>query len=262
MLLLFCTFIFLLPMYLAFINSLENWYSSPVFFPRVWRWQNYVDATLLIDFWRYILNSFIISGIFVTISTLSSGLVGYAFARIKAPGKNGLFMIVLSTMMIPPIVTQIPTYILYYNYKLIDTFWPWVLLGIGGSAFFIFMYRQFFLSLPVELEEAARIDGCSIFRTFWSIIFPVSIPVIATVAILLFHASWNDVSAPFMYLSQQKYPLSTALAMIGYLAGGSTQVIGQVTLAAGLILAVPVITTFFIGQRYIVQGIVTTGIKS
>lgn len=261
-LILICTFVFLLPLYLAAINSLEAWYSPPVLFPRAWHWENYYQATVLIDFWRFLLNSVIISGITVCTSTLSSSLVGYAFARLKAPGKNALFMIVLSTMMLPAIVTQIPTYVLFSKFSFINTFWPWLMWGIGGSAFFIFMYRQFFLSIPVELEEAARIDGCSIFRTYWNIIIPVSVPVIATVAILTYHGSWNDVSGPFMYLSQQKYPLATALAMIGYTSGSGNLVISQLSLAAGLILAVPVIVTFFIGQRYIVQGIVTTGIKS
>ena len=256
-----CSGIFLFPLYLAFINALGAWYSPPILLPKSWNWDNYFHATVLIDFWRYTGNSVILSGITVTLSTLSSGLVGYAFARLKAPGKNGLFMIVLSTMMLPGIVTQIPTYILFHNFKLINTFWPWIFWGIGGSAFFIFMYRQFFLTIPMELEEAARIDGCSIFRTYWNIILPVSLPVVATVAILTFHGSWNDVIGPFMYLGSRKYPLATALSMIGYLASGSTQVISQVTIAAGLLLAIPVIVTFFIGQRYIVQGIVTTGVK-
>lgn len=261
-LLIICTVIFLGPLYLAIINSLENWYSPPVVLPRVWNWKNYYHATVMIDFWRYVRNSFIIVAISVPLSTFTSGLAGYAFARLKAPGRNALFMIVLSTMMLPGIVTQVPTYILFYKFKLLNTFWPWLIWGFGGNAFFIFMYRQFFLTIPVELEEAARIDGCSIFRTYWNIILPVSLPVVATVSILLFHGSWNDVTGPFMYLSQSKYPLATALSMIGYTEHGSKQVINQLSLAAGMMLAIPIITTFFIGQKYIVQGIVTTGIKS
>jgi len=261
-LLLFCSLIFLFPLYLAIINSVAGWYSPPVLIPKAWHWENYYYATVLIDFWRYLKNSFIIVGIVVPISTITSGLVGYAFARLKAPGKNALFMIVLSTMMLPGIVTQIPTYVLFHKIRLLDTFWPWLFWAIGGNAFFIFMYRQFFITIPVELEEAACIDGCSIFRTYWNIILPISMSVVATVAILTFHGSWNDVTGPFMYLSQEKYPLATALSMIGYTEQGSNQIINQVSLAAGLILAIPVIITFFAGQRYIVEGIVTTGIKS
>ncbi len=248
-------------MYLAFVNSVNEWYSPPTITLQAFRLDNYYYVTTLIDFWLYTRNSLILSAITVTTTALSSGLAGYAFARLKAPGRNVLFMVVLSTMMLPGIVTQIPTYILFYKFKLINSYLPWLLWGLGGSAFNIFLYRQFFATVPTELEDAARIDGCSIFRTYWNIFLPISLPVVATVTILAFHSSWNDVIGPFMYLKQDMYPLATALSMIGYTANGSRQVITQVTTGAGLLLAVPVIVTFFLGQRYIVQGIVTTGIK-
>lgn len=256
-----CSVMFLFPLYLSVVNALEDWYTPTSLFPTAFNWENFYYATTLVDFWTFAKNSVILTGIALLTSTFTSGLVGYAFARLKAPGRNALFMIVLSTMMLPGIVTQIPTYILFYNIGIINTFIPFVLWGIGGNAFFIFLYRQFFASIPVELEEAARIDGCSYFRTYWNIFLPMSLPVVATVAILNFHGSWNDVVTPFMYLTQDKYPLATALSMIGYTAEGSRQVIQQVSNAAGLLLAVPVIITFFLGQRYIVEGIVTTGIK-
>lgn len=256
-----CTLIFLSPLYLALINSLNSWYSSPVLMPEKWEWNNFYYATILIEFWKYLGNSIILAIITVGLSTVSSGMAGYAFARLRVPGNSVMFIIVLATMMLPGIVTQIPTYILFNKMHLINTFWPWVFWGIGGNAFFIFMYRQFFLTIPAELEEAARIDGCSFLRIYWSIILPSSKPVVATVAILTFQGSWNDVTGPFMFLTQEKYPLATALSMIGYLANGSTQVITQVSLAGGLLLAIPIIITFFIGQRQIVEGIVTTGVK-
>lgn len=253
--------VFLFPLYLALVNALNSWYSVPTLVPKAFKIDNFYFATSMIDFWKYSGNSAIISIITVTTTTLSSGLAGYAFARFKAPGKGALFMIVLSTMMLPGIVTQIPTYILFHKIGLINSFLPWFLWGIGGNAFNIFLFRQFFQTIPVELEEAARIDGCSIFRTYWNIFLPISLPVVATVTILTFYGSWNDVVGPFMYLKQEKYPLATALSMVGYLANGSRQPISQVSIAAGLMLAVPVIITFAFGQRYIVQGIVTTGIK-
>jgi ABC-type glycerol-3-phosphate transport system permease component len=259
--LIFCSLLFLFPLYLAIVNSMEDWYTIPKVVPDTFRIQNYYDAMRLIDFWRYAGNSVIISGIAVVISSFTSGLVGYAFARISAPGRGILFMCVLSTMMLPQIVTQIPTYILLHRIGLINTFLPFVLWAIGGNAFFIFLYRQFFMGIPVELEESARIDGCSIFRTYWNIFLPISVPVVATVMILNFQGSWNDVAGPFMYLRQAQYPLATALSMIGYKANGSTQIIQQVSIAAGLMLIIPVLVTFFLGQRHIVDGIVTTGIK-
>lgn len=255
------TLLFLFPMYLSLINSLNNWYSPPTVRPMALRWQNYVDATTLIDFWKYTGNSLVMAAITVVTSTLSSALAGYAFARLKAPGRNALFMIVVSTMMMPGIITQIPTYILFFKFKLLNTYLPWLFWGLGGSGFSIFLYRQFFQSIPTELEDAARIDGCSILRTYWNIFLPISLPVVATVGILTFHGSWNDVVGPFMYLKQDRYPLATALSMIGYTVQGSRQVIVQVQMAAGLLLAAPIIVTFFLGQRFIVQGIVSTGIK-
>lgn len=256
-----CSILFLFPLYLAVINSLEDWYAIPVLVPDTFNLNNYAYATKLIDFWRYSGNSLIISGMAVVISSFTSGLVGYAFARIAAPGRGALFMGVLSTMMLPQIVTQIPTYILLHRIGLINTYLPFLLWAIGGNAFFIFLYRQFFMGIPLELEESARIDGCSIFRTYWNIFLPISVPVVATAMILNFQGSWNDVAGPFMYLKQDQYPLATALSMIGYKANGSTQIITQVSLSAGLLLILPVLVTFFLGQRYIVEGIVTTGIK-
>lgn len=255
------SFIFLFPLYLAIVNSLQGWYSVPTVLPDTWNWSNYYYATTMIDFWRYTRNSLIISSISVITTTLSSGMVGYAFARLKAPGKNALFMLVISTMMVPGIVTQIPTYVLFNQLNLLNTFWPWFLWGIGGSAFYIFMYRQFFVTIPVELEEAARIDGCSYFRIYWNIFLPISKPLVATAMILIFHGSWNDVTGPFMYLKEQRYPLATALSMIGYKELGSNITINQISIAGGLLLAIPVIVTFFVGQKNITQGIATTGIK-
>ena len=159
--LIFLSVIFLFPLYLAIINGLAPWFNAPTAVPISFKWENFYWATQLIDFWRYTRNSLILALIFVPLTTLSSGLSGFAFARLKAPGSNILFMGVLSTMMLPGIVTQIPTYILFYRFNLLNTFAPWFFWGLGGGAFFIFMYRQFFRTIPVELEEAARIDGAT-----------------------------------------------------------------------------------------------------
>jgi ABC-type glycerol-3-phosphate transport system permease component len=259
--LILCSIVFLFPLYLAIVNSLAPWYTSPSIILKAFRIENYFYATTMIEFWHYLKNSLILCAIVLFTSTLSSGLVGYAFARLQAPGRNILFMIVLSTMMLPGIVTQIPTYILFHKYGLLNTYLPWLLWGIGGSAFFIFLYRQFFAQIPKELEEAARIDGCSIFRTYWNIFLPMSLPVVATVSIMNFQGTWGDFMSPFIFLKQDLYPLATALGMISYVEPGSKVVIQPVTVAAGILFMIPVILTFFFGQRYIVEGIVTTGVK-
>lgn len=259
--LILCSVIFIFPLYLAIVNALSAWYTTPGLKPQGFHLENFKYAVTMIDFWLYLKNSVIIIVISLVASTLSSGLVGYAFARIAAPGRNFFFMVVLSTMMVPAIVTQIPAYILFYKYGFLNTFWPWVLWGIGGNAFFIFLYRQFFSSVPKELEEAARIDGCSIFRTYWNIFLPMSLPVVATVGIMSFQGSWGDFMTPFMFLKQEHYPLATALSTKSYIVEGSKQVLQPVSTAAALLLIVPVVVVFFLGQRYIVQGIVTTGVK-
>jgi ABC-type glycerol-3-phosphate transport system permease component len=260
-LLIFFAILFIAPLYLSLVNAINHQNALPTVVPAAWDWFNFAQATTIIPFWRFTLNSLIISGIFVSLSTISSAMSGYAFARLKAPGSGPLFMLVLATMMVPGIITQIPQYILFHKYGLLYTFWPWFLWGLGGSAFYIFMYRQFFLSIPVEIEEAARIDGCSIFYTFWRIIIPMSPAVIATVVILQFQGSWNDVTGPFMFLKDTQYPLATALTMIGYKPNNAKVDIPQLALAGGLLLSIPTIVTFFIGQRQIVEGIVTTGLK-
>ncbi|MCD9023744.1 carbohydrate ABC transporter permease [Cohnella silvisoli] len=258
--LLLCSVMFVLPLFLTLSNSLSPWFDTPDFLPRAFEIENYRFAVTMIDFWKFAKNSVFLCLITVTTTTLSSGLVGYAFSRIDAPGKKVLFMIVLSTMMLPGIVTQIPTYILFHKYGLLNTFYPWLIWGLGGSSFFIFLYRQFFSVIPKELEEAARIDGCSIFRTYWNIFLPLSLPVVATVSIMTFQGAWGDFISPFMFLNEAKYPLATALSTIGYVYERSV-IIQQVAAAASILFMLPVIATFFLGQRFLIEGVVTSGIK-
>lgn len=256
-----CSVVFLFPLYLSIVTSLQKWMSIPSVFPNGFHWSNYHDAVTMIDFWKFAKNSVVLCVIGLVTTTLTSGLVGYAFARIKAPGRNALFLVVLSTMMLPGIVTQIPTYVLFHRFNLLDTYWPWVFWGLGGNAFFIFLYRQFFSAVPRELEEAARIDGCSIFRTYWNIFLPLSLPVIATVSIMNFQGAWGDFMTPFMFLKENHYPLATALSMISYQVEGNPVTIQQVSVAGANLFMIPVLLVFFFGQRYLVEGIVTTGVK-
>lgn len=266
-LLLVCSFIFLFPLYIALVNSLEHWQAPASFVPKVFKWSNFYDATQLIEFWKFTRNSVVICAIIVTTSTLTSGLAGFAFARLQAPGRNALFIVVLSTMMVPGIVTQIPTYILFHKFGLLDSYLPWLFWGIGGgigggAAYNIFFYRQFFAGIPKEMEEAARIDGCSIVRIYWNIFLPLSLPVVATISILSFQGNWGDSINGFIFLKQVHYPLAVALSTISYTVNGDpNKIIQQVSIAAGLLSCLPVLITFFVGQRYIVEGIVASGIK-
>lgn len=229
------------------------------FFPRVVQWVNYLRAWTWINFLQYLRNSMIVSGISVSLFTLSSALVGYGFARLRAPGRNFLFILVLSTMMLPYMVTVIPTYILFSRLHLINTYWIWVFWGLAGSPFSIFLYRQFFASIPKELEEAATLDGCNWFQTFYRVFLPLSGPVIAVVAILTFQWAWSDFITPMIFLSDRLQTLTIKLA-VGY-----TDPMGNtwppVQCAGALIYTLPVIVLFFLAQKQIIQGVVTTGLK-
>lgn len=262
-LLIILSLLFVMPLYWLVTNSLQLVGSATSFLPNGLHFINYKYALTFIDYWGFAKNSIIITGLSVIIPTITSAFVGYGFARLKAPGKNVLFLLMLSTMMLPGIVTQIPTYVIFFKIGLINTFWPWFFWGLGGSAFSIFLYRQFFAGFPRDLEEAARIDGCSTFRIFWNIFLPISLPVVATVSILSFNGAWgNDYITPFMFLQDDNYPLATALFSIGYVFPGQKDITMTQVQSAGLVLFVlPIIVVFFVGQRYLVEGVVASAVK-
>jgi multiple sugar transport system permease protein len=256
------TVIFVYPLYITVANSLNPLYSLPTLLPTAFNLQNYKMAVTMIEFSAFLKNSIIICAIYVPLTTITSALAGFAFARLKAPGKKLLFVIITSTMMLPGIVTQVPTYILFHKLNFIDTFYPWLLWGIGGSAFFIFMYRQFFSSIPKELEEAARIDGCSTLRMYATIFMPLATPATWTTAIMLFQGTWGDFMTPFMFLRDEHYPLATALATIGYhLPDNPNVVLQQPSSAAAILFMIPTIAAYFFGQRYLVDGIAAGAVK-
>lgn len=262
LLLITLTILFTLPFVITLSTSLNPLNSLPSILPKALDLNNYVLAMNKIKFFDYVTNSLIICAIYVPLTTLSSALAGFAFARLHAPGKKALFLIITSTMMLPGIVTQIPTYILFHKLDIINTFYPWLLWGIGGSPFFIFMYRQFFSSIPKELEEASRMDGCSTFRLFWNIFLPLATPATWTTAIMCFQGTWGDFITPFMFLKESSYPLATALATVGYhLPNNPNVVLKEPSSAAAILFMLPVVATFFFGQRYLVDGIVAGSVK-
>ncbi|BBI31587.1 hypothetical protein KCTCHS21_09860 [Cohnella abietis] len=174
-----------------------------------------------------------------------------------------MFFIVISTIMLPGIIAQIPTYVLFNKFGLLNSFLPWVLWGLGGNAFFIFLYRQFFAGIPKDLEDAARIDGCSSLSILFRIFLPISIPVLITTSIMAFNNSWGgDYLTPYMFLQEDKYPLVTALIQIGYVMPGNPGIkLDQILYAAVVMFVVPSVVIFIIGQRYMVDGFVNSGIK-
>jgi ABC-type glycerol-3-phosphate transport system permease component len=262
LLLLGATLLFLAPLYWMIASSLKPEYEvfarPPVWWPSPPRWQNYVEALTELPFGRYALNTLIIAVFSVVGYTLSCTVVAYGFARLRAPGKNFLFVVLLATLMLPYPVVMIPQYVIFSELDLVNTFWPLILPAFLGSPFYIFLLRQFFLQIPPDLEDAARIDGASIAQIIWHIMFPLARPAMAAVAIFSFQFAWNDFLAPLIYLQDQsKYTLMLGLSFFR----SSFQVNWAYLMAASLTIALPVIVLFFVAQREFVEGITLGGIK-
>jgi len=256
------TFILMPEVWLLLTSLKKNTeYLSPQFtlLPAVPQWDNYVQVFTMIPFLNYVRNSLVLGVTFTTLCVMSSSLAGYAFARIQAPGKNFFFSIVVALLMIPAIVTVIPQFVIFSQIGLTGTYWPWVLWGISGSSFHIFLFRQFFATFPRELEEAAELDGCGPFRIFLEIFLPNAQPVLATSAILNFMWVWSDWFNPIIFLSDANTTLAVKLNY-AYVTPQGQQLTPIVLAACVLYVMVPVVM-FFLGQKHILQGIVTSGLK-
>ena len=204
-------------------------------------------------------NTIFVTTLSIAGQILSCSLVGFGFARFKFRGRGPLFLLMLSTMMLPPQVTMIPVFILFRSLGMIDTFWPLVLPMWLASPFFVFMFRQFFASVPEELMEAARIDGASNLTIYWRMMLPLSGPVIAIVAIYTFMGAWNDFLGPLIYLnSPEKRTL--ALALNGFKGQYGTRE-AHLLMAASFLTMLPCILLFFAAQRYFVDNVASSGLK-
>jgi len=235
----------------------------PVVIPNPLRWDNYIHALTWIPYFRFTWNSTFLATIFSMLTVFMSAMVGFAFARLDAPGKGKLFGIVVSLLMVPAIVTIIPQFVIFAKIGLTNTYWPWLLWGLAASPFHIFLFRQFFTAIPKELEDAAEVDGATPFRIFWQIFLPNAKPALATSFILNFVGVWGDWLAPVIYLDDNKTTLAVKLATPTYSNPGdpSGQILVTITLAAAIIYTIPPVIMFFIAQKNIMEGVVTTGLK-
>lgn len=230
----------------------------PAWIPHPFKWSNYIEGWNILPFTTFLKNSIIITGLNVLGNLLSCSLVAFGFARLRCRARNFLFILMLATMMIPYQVTIIPQFIIFKTLNWIDTFKPLIVPAWFGYPFFIFLLRQFFMTIPLELDDAAKIDGCSTLRIYWNIMLPLSKPALAAVAIFAFVGNWNNFMGPLIYLSsEEKYVLSLGLRLFQ----------GQFSLQMHLLMAVsvlnvlPIIIVFFFAQKYFIQGIALTGIK-
>lgn len=255
----------MLPFYWAISSSLKQVHEvrqiPPVWLPSVPQWSNYIDVWRVQHFGNWVRNTFILAIIPTIGVVISSSLAGYAFARFRFPAKNLLFSITLATMMLPGYVTLIPTYLLFWRLGWLNTYLPLTVPFWFGSAFFIFLFRQFFMTIPLELDEAARIDGAGYPRIFWNILLPLSGPVFATAAIIEGIAAWNRFLLPLVILNRpESYPLSVGLRYFVVTPGDGLPK-DHLLMAAAVMMTLPIIILFFVGQRYFVRGVVMSGIK-
>lgn len=227
------------------------------------RWENFVELVTTVPFWRYTRNTFVIAISCVVGGTISSSLVGFGFARLRSPDKDLLFMLLMSTLMLPAEVVMIPQYILYKKLGWIDTFLPLTVPSfLGGSAFNIFLFRQFFRGIPTELDDSAKIDGAGWLTIYWKLIMPLSKPAVATVAIMVFFVHWNDFMGPLLYLDNStNWTLSLGLKIFqGSNVYGDP--IWHLLMAGALLTMLPPTLIFFFFQKDFVRSVVLTGLKA
>jgi ABC-type glycerol-3-phosphate transport system permease component len=255
--------IFFMPFLWMLSTSLKSKGSifvyPPQFIPHPARWVNYKEAVHAMPFLIYLRNSVFITVMAIIGTVISSSFVAYAFAKLKWRARDKLFFLVLFTAMFPLQVTMIPVFILYKNLGWLDSFKPLIIpYFFGGGAFNIFLMRQFFLTIPESLSEAARIDGCSEFGIYWTIILPLVKPVMITVALFTFLLTWNDFMGPLIFLStKEKGTLALGLAM--FVGQHGTE--WNLLMAASVLILIPIVIIFIFCQRYFIEGITMTGMK-
>lgn len=241
-------------------TRIESIQLPPTVFPDVPQWQNYNEALVRIaPFGRYFYNTMFYALSVMFAELLSCSFIAYGFARLRAPGKNYLFLLVLATMMLPSWVTLIPQYIAFSKIHWINSYKPLIIPHFFGSAYLIFLLRQFYRTLPKDYEEAAIIDGANYLGIWLRIFIPLSLPALGAVAILSFMFHYQDYAGPLIYINDQlKYPISIGLQQFQAPFGGTAF---HLLMAASIASIIPPIIVFFVAQRYFIQGIVVSGVK-
>jgi multiple sugar transport system permease protein len=232
---------------------------SPDLWPHPFRWQNFIDVFHKIPLWRYALNSLLYGGLATLFLLISSIPVAYAFSRLRWRGRDAAFLIVLVAMILPPQVTVIPVYVMWAKLHLTGTLWPLILPNLLGDAFSIFLLRQFFLTIPEEYVDAARVDGCGEFRILTTVVLRLAKPAIAAVALFSFIFTFNDFFGPLLYTGENPNNWTVSLGLSQFRT--IYQVQWNLTMAATLIAIAPVVLLFFLAQRAFVEGVTLTGVK-
>jgi len=229
--------------------------DPPTWFPKTLRWANFRDAWNFAPFGRYLVNSLVMAGGIALTQVVTSALAAYAFARLRFPGRNALFYLYLGTLIIPPQVTVIPQFLIVRELHWVDTY-AGLIIPQAFTAFGVFLLRQFFMGIPYELEEAARIDGANRWSCFWRIILPLSGPALASLAIFAFMFHWNNLLWPLIVSNTDK-TIPVVVGLTRFQGEHGTD--WQLLMAASVVATIPVLVAYFAAQRWFVQGIATSG---
>lgn len=258
-------FVCVIPLYWmvrsSFMKNTDIYSMRPfVFWPKEMLWSNYTDAMKAANFGRYAVNTLIVVGGCMVGTLVTASMAAYAFSRVKWKGRSACFALILTTMMLPGSVTLIPQFMIWRNLNLVDTYWPLILPSFfGGGAFNIFLLRQFFLGIPRELDEAARIDGAGPFQIFLRVILPLSKSALVVVALFTFLNNWNDFFGPIIYLNSKEH-FTLAIGPLQFKGDYSTK--WNLLMAASTIVVAPCVAIYLFGQKHLIEGISLTGLKA
>jgi multiple sugar transport system permease protein len=261
LLILFCV-VFMLPFLWMISSSLKSdeeiFQIPPALFPSQPMWGNYLAAVQTINFFGYLWNTIVYSALATFGAVISNAMIAYGFARIRWPGRDILFFFVIATMMLPWAATMIPLYVLFTRIGWVPSLKPLVVPAFFGSAYYIFLLRQFLMTLPTELDDAARIDGCNEWGIFRRIVLPLAKPALTAVALFELLWAWNNFLGPLIYLRDpDTYTLSVGIQLYFTQHGAEWGLL----MAAGTLFTLPMVVLFFFAQRTFIEGITLTGIK-
>lgn len=257
--------VFMLPFYWLVVTSLKSDVQilnaktlGEMLVPNPVQWSNYPRTLAYVHFWRYFLNTTIVTVLSILGTTLASSVVAFSFARLRWPGRDVFFILLLSTMMLPVQVTMIPLYLIFAKIGWVNSLKPLWVPAFFGNAFYIFLLRQFFKTIPREFMDAAKLDGCTYFEMFRKIMFPLVRPAVISIIIFQFMFAWNDFLGPLIYIHDRLLmTLSQGLQALQSSNSGEWSML----MAASTLMILPVIIVFFFAQRYFIEGVVLTGLK-